>query len=72
MYTALLMNVLWTSGSFSLNLCLTLVIGMKMEQITLSAITQHLQDKERIRRPSQQGFGKGDLKRQPDHPDLLL
>ncbi|KAJ7423570.1 RNA-directed DNA polymerase from mobile element jockey-like protein [Pitangus sulphuratus] len=37
---------------------LTSVPGKVMEQIMLSAITQHLQDGQGIR-PSQQGFGKG-------------
>lgn len=37
---------------------LTLVPGNVMEQVTTSAITQHVQDKQVIR-PSQPGFIKG-------------
>ena len=49
--------------------CLTLVTGKVMEQITLSAITRHVQDNQVIR-PNQHGF----MKRRVllDQPDLLL
>ena len=36
---------------------LTLVLGKVMEQIILSAITQHIQDNQAVR-PSQHGFMK--------------
>lgn len=54
------MNVLWTSKNLSLYLCLTSVCSKIMEQIVLCAITLHIEDNQRIR-PSQQGFGKGNL-----------